>query len=134
MYSAHLSRIFFPFSKMLLLFFHFRNPVDEQVFFPEISSIFLYIVCSIRLRNSLMFLNLSLIHFSLASSHFCDFLMQCFVFFSIILLASFPYGPKYPQSSIFLFCFPFNFWYFSSAASVIYFEICPLLVHFLSFS
>ena len=136
MYSVHLSRIFFSFFIMMSPFFHFKHPVNELVFFPKISSMFLYIVYSVLPWYRSMFPRLSLIHFSLASSHF----FMIFLFNVHIFLYYFPLLPDFhdfqniPIHPL-LFCLPFNSWdLFHCCVCDCYFELYPLLVHFLSFS
>ena len=83
--------------KMMLPFnfFDLRHPADEHFFFLEIPSMYLFIVCSVLLQYSSMFL-----HFQGSTSlwlhHICtDFLMRCFVLFSIIFnLPPFSIGSK----------------------------------------
>ena len=108
--------------------------MDGHVFFPDISSMLLHIECSELLQYSSMFLQLSLNHFSLASSHFfSDFLQQRFVLFRLFfLLASFIFHKvQNILSHASLFSFPFESWYFFHCC---FLELCPLFVYFFSFS
>ena len=123
MYSAYLSRIFFFFKIMSPIFFNLGPPVDEQVFFPEISSIlFVHCQLSSSVVYSSIFLYLSLIHFSLASSHFLShLLMQRFKFFSIIFFTFLLFSIRFKISSVIHPCFVFRstLGICSTAASVI---------------
>ena len=125
MYSAHLCRILY-FSQMMSLFLSLGHPVDEHVFFPEILSMLLYIVCSVLLQYSLMFLHLFPLLFGFIT-FFSDFLMQIFVFLSIIFyLPPFSHEVQNAFSHSLLFCFPLDSWYlFHCCFCDRYFELCP---------
>ena len=85
----------------MLPIFNLKYPVDQYVFFPEM---FLYIDSSELLRNNSMFLHLSLIHFSLSSSHLFWLTFTIFrnLLYYFSLASFFHKGPKYAQSLIFV--------------------------------
>ena len=127
--------LFFP--KGCHHFFDLRHPEDEQVFFPEISSMFLYNVCSELVRYSSMFLHLLLIYFSLSLHRIFVLISLCNVsYFSLLFFTCRGFSIRctqkkkkknplsHPDDSP-LFYFTFSSWY------MYLFHSC---VHFLSFS
>ena len=79
--------------------------MDEHVFFPEISTMFLCILCSVLLwYSSLVSALVTDLLLWLHHIFFSDYLMQFFVLFPITFLLAtlFPYFPNYPQSSMFV--------------------------------
>ena len=105
---------------MMLLFIELRHPVNEHIFFLRISSMFLYIVCTVLLPHSSMFLHLSFIHFSFTSSYLFLISLSIFhaVFFSIDFYLS-PFFHKVKNILFVLFSFRKLELICSSAASVI---------------
>ena len=88
-----------------------------------------FLHCSVLLPYNSMFLHLSSIHWSLASSHFfCDVFMQRFEFFFHIffhLPPFFPWGPKRPQPSTFVL-FSFRVLVFIPLL-LLYFDLQPTI-------
>ena len=93
----------FSFSTMMSPFVGIKHPADEQVFFPEISSMFLYIVCSVLPQYISMFLHFTFIHFSLASSQFLLISLCKVLYFSVLFFTGLLFFfQKYTRSFIFI--------------------------------
>ena len=115
---------FFSFSKMMSPFyFYLRNPMQSHVFFQVITWIF-FLHCSVLLPYNSMFLHLSSIHCSLASSHFfSDVLTQRFEFFYLLyFFTCLLFSMRSKTSSAIHFCFLFlsSLGIYSAAAPVLW--------------
>ena len=106
----------------------------ERVFFSEISSMFLYIVCSVLLWYGLMLLHLLLIFFCLAPSDFFFLISLSYdSCFSLLYFTSLFHELQNILRPALLFRFLFDCWYvlhfcFYDRYSKLY----PLLVDFLN--